>query len=205
VPALGLQGAADLYRAFIMDALESARRVESCTTFIFYAPEAAGDALRDSLDPSLELVPQNGTDLGHRMHNAFTTLFARGFGSVVVVGTDLPTLPLNRLTSAFTALERKPVVLGPSLDGGYYLIGLRAPCPALFQGVEWSTSRVLAQTVDRINRLRLKVECLEPWYDVDTPTDLGLAVAHLRLLLVSGAAYLPRHTLETLRRLGRLP
>jgi len=138
------------------------------------------------------------------MRDAFKELFAGGYESAVMIGADLPTLPLSHLRAAFAALERRPVVLGPSLDGGYYLIGLRAPQPELFEGIAWSTSQVLSQTIERINQLGLQVQCLEPWYDVDTIDDLDFLVSHLRLLMASGRAHLPRQTVDTLRRLGLL-
>ena len=122
----------------------------------------------------------------------------------IIIGGDLPTLPLGRLRAAFSALEQKPVVLGPSLDGGYYLIGLRAPQPELFEGVAWSTPQVLEQTVQRLNQLGLEMACLEPWYDVDTVDDLRFLVSHLRLLMASGSPDLPHHTVDCLRQLGLL-
>jgi len=149
-------------------------------------------------------MPQSSGDLGGRMSNAFKDLFARGYKSAIMIGADLPTLPSRYLRAAFAALERRPVVLGPSLDGGYYLIGLRAPQPELFEGIAWSTNQVLGQTIDRINRLSLEVQCLEPWYDVDTADDLDFLVSHLRLLMASGRSDLPRQTANTIRQLGLL-
>ncbi|MDP3046824.1 MAG: DUF2064 domain-containing protein, partial [Chloroflexota bacterium] len=125
--------------------------------------------------------------------------------SAVIIGADLPTLPLSHLTAAFSMLDRRPAVLGPSLDGGFFLIGLRNLQPELFEGIAWSTRQVLGQTVDRINRLGLALECLEPWYDVDTVEDLDFLISHLRLLMACGQSGLPRQTVAHLRRLGRLP
>ncbi len=202
VSALGTVGAADLARSFLLDAVELARRVEGTDVFVFYAPQDQLRAFRDLVGPSVELVPQSGEDLGARMSNAFKDLSSRGYEFFALMGTDLPTLPLSRLTTAFEL--SKSVVLGPSLDGGYYLIRLRTLHPELFEQIEWSTGQVLGQTLDRIGAYGLAVECLEPWYDVDTPDDLNLLISHLRLLMVSGKPDLPRHTVNLLKQLGRL-
>jgi rSAM/selenodomain-associated transferase 1 len=204
-PTLGIQGAADMYRCFLLDTVELVMRLDGIEILLLYDPPEAAQALREMIGESFELAPQSGGDLGSRMNNGFRDLFARGCESAIIIGTDLPTLPLSHLTAAFSILDRKATVLGPSLDGGYYLFGLRELQPQLFEGIAWSTNRVLGQTVDRINRLGLAVECLEPWYDVDTVEDLGFLTSHLRLLMACGQSGLPRHTVDLLRRLGRLP
>ncbi len=203
-PVLGPQGAADLYLSFVADAVESAMR-QSVPFFLYYAPEGSPRILQEAFGQRVELLPQRGDDLGSRMDQAFREIFRRGFESAVLVGTDLPTLPPSHLTAALAALERTPVVLGPSLDGGYYLIGLSSAHSELFERVEWSTPRVLEQTLDRIHRLGLPVELLEPWYDVDTPADLERLVSHLKQQIASGKTDLPHHTADALRRLRQLP
>jgi len=203
-PALTAEEAAALYRCFLLDTLAMARRTRRWKTLLFYTPEEAGQVMRAIVERPIELIPQGGVDLGERMHRAFQQLFARGHRVAVIIGGDLPTLPLSRLREAFSALERKPVVLGPSLDGGYYLIGLQSPQPELFEGVAWGTSRVLKQAVDRLTLLGLEAECLEPWYDVDSVEDLQFLVSHLKLLLACGSTELPQHTVDCLRQLGLL-
>lgn len=203
-PGLTLEEAAALYRSFLLDTVDLASRVGRCKVIIVYTPQEASQVLPDIVKRPIELMPQSSGDLGGRMSNAFKDLFARGYESAIMIGADLPTLPSRYLRAAFAALERRPVVLGPSLDGGYYLIGLRAPQPELFEGIAWSTNQVLGQTIDRINRLSLEVQCLEPWYDVDTADDLDFLVSHLRLLMASGRSDLPRQTANTIRQLGLL-
>lgn len=202
--ALTLEGAAALYRSFLLDTVDLVIRVSQCRAIIVYTPREALQVLRDIFKKPIELMPQSSGNLGSRMSNVFKDLFALGYESAVIIGADLPTLPLSHLRAAFAALERKPVVLGPGLDGGYYLIGLRAPQPELFKGIAWSTNQVLSQTIERVNQLGLQVQCLELWYDVDTVDDLNFLVSHLRLLMASGRADLPRQTVDTLRRLGLL-
>jgi rSAM/selenodomain-associated transferase 1 len=117
-PALGAQAAVDLYRCFLQDTVELVTRVGGIQTLLLYDPPEASRALQEILGASIELVPQSGGDLGSRMDNGFRDLFSRGCESAIIVGADLPSLPLSRLTNAFSILDRKPAVLGPSLDGG---------------------------------------------------------------------------------------
>jgi uncharacterized protein len=204
-PALGPEGAADLYRCFLLDTLDLALHVGGVEVSILYDPPDMSRWLREAAGESIDVAPQSLGDLGSRMNNGFRHLFARGCESAVIIGADLPTLPLVRLTASFVALEHKPAVLGPSMDGGYFLIGLRNLQPALFEGVAWGTSQVLGQTLDRMTGLGLAVQCLDPWYDVDTVEDLDFLTSHLRLLMACGTPDWPRHTVDCLRRLGRLP
>jgi rSAM/selenodomain-associated transferase 1 len=113
-------------------------------------------------------------DLGARMEAAFAHAFAAGARAVVIMGTDCPQLGSDRLAEAFAALAEAELVLGPALDGGYYLIGLTRPVPELFRGVPWGTAEVCARTLDLASPLALKVAMLGPLADVDRPEDLEL-------------------------------
>lgn len=117
--------------------------------------------------------PQQGADLGERMAHAFAQAFERGFQRVVLVGADCPSLDVAVLARAFQALGRHELVLGPAGDGGYYLIGLNRPCPALFSGIAWGSHQVLAQTLAAAARAALVTALLERLPDVDRPADLA--------------------------------
>ena len=106
------------------------------------------------------------------MHRAVETLFARQYTRVVIVGSDVPSLPLEQYKQAITLLESNDLVLGPALDGGYYLVGLNRPIPDLFIDIPWSTDQVLALTQEKAKALGLKTALLAPWRDVDTIDDL---------------------------------
>ena len=112
-------------------------------------------------------------DLGARMTAAFATAFAAGAARVAIIGTDCPGLRASHLTQAFGALETADVVLGPATDGGYYLLGLRQPQPALFTNKAWSTDSVLADTLADVHRLGLRVALLPELRDVDNAEDLA--------------------------------
>ena len=122
-------------------------------------------------------LAQRGATLGERMRNGASELLARGFGRVVLVGADLPTLPAAFVMDALERLERRPksLVLGPAEDGGYYLVGVTHVHNEIFDGIPWGTADVLRQTQKAADALRLTVELLPRWYDVDIPADLERA------------------------------
>jgi rSAM/selenodomain-associated transferase 2/rSAM/selenodomain-associated transferase 1 len=167
-----------LPRALLADTLAAVEGASGFDRVLVHTGSAAafGDAAR-----RWTTLPQRGSDLGERMARAFADLFARGHARVVLVGADLPTLPSGAIRRAHALLRRgADLVLGPSEDGGYYLIGLQAPHPALFDGVEWGTPRVFEQTLARARALRLDVSLLSRWYDVDDPDSLRRAAADRR-------------------------
>jgi uncharacterized protein len=176
---LGAERACALYRAFVLDLAERLDALPYDVTWAYW-PRAAPFA---KLLPRARCRPQRGADLGDRMANAV----AECGGPVVVIGADTPHVPAARLEEAVQALAgAADLVLGPADDGGYYLIGLRAPTRAVFAGVAWGTSRVLAETLARAGGLRTLL--LEPCFDVDTPADL----VRLSDVLARGDVTLPR-------------
>jgi len=169
IPALGPEGAAALYAAFLEDTLT---KLEGLDARLWAASEADAPALEGRGWP---VSAQVGGDLGARMSHAIADGLGRADG-VIVIGTDAPTLPPARLRDAIDALRTHDAVLGPSADGGYYLIGSRAPVS--FGAVRWSTRHALADTLAGLGS---PARLLRPWYDVDTPDDLALLRAHLAL------------------------
>jgi rSAM/selenodomain-associated transferase 1 len=198
-PPLTPGEAAALARAFVLDAIERLRGIAGADGVLAYAP-AQERAAFAALAPDMALLPQPEGDLGQRMHGVLADLLARA-PAALVMGTDTPTLPRAPVERAIRLLEDRAadVVLGPSEDGGYYLIGLRTPRPELFRGVAWSTPAVLAETRARARAVGLEVALLPPWFDVDTPADL----ARLEAELTATAGPEPRHTRQLLARRGR--
>jgi hypothetical protein len=189
--------AAELQRRFLLDILSIAKQ-GNWEAIISYAPESSN--LKSLIKTPIHCIPQKGSSLGGRMGNAFRAAFNEGYHPVVMIGTDIPTLPLHFLTAAFKALKDRDVVLGPSVDGGYYLIGMHCFHEEIFRGVEWSTPRVLHQTVRRIKQEKLKLACLDVWYDVDTLEDLVFLKAHIEYLQACGRAF-PVNTYRLLKKL----
>ncbi|HKB17175.1 MAG TPA: DUF2064 domain-containing protein, partial [Planctomycetota bacterium] len=131
--------------------------------------------------PGARLVRQRGEGLAARLRNFFEDSFGKGGGPVVVVGSDAPTLPLDRVEAAFAALAAgRGAAICPDEGGGYCLIGLVRSLPALFDGVEMGTPRVAQETRDRAAQAGIDLAVLEPWHDVDTPEDLARLAAELR-------------------------
>lgn len=171
-----------LRSALVADAL----RVVSATPFdpvLFYAPASAGPEMTRLAEPAIPAVPQQGDDLGARMHVAAMRLLGqRGCAAALLVGTDIPLLTPEHLTEAAAQVDATTVVLGPAEDGGYYLIGMSVPCAGLFRGVTWGTDRVLAETVRAADRLGVRVAFARRAYDVDTLEDLQRLERELRAL-----------------------
>ena len=204
-PPFSPNEAAELFRCFFLDAMELARRVKNSDVVLCYTADDALDAFPVSGISGSECIPQGEGDLGARMRRAFETLLDRGYSKVVLIGTDMPTLPLDYIEEAFTLLDEHPVVLGPAMDGGYYLLGLRTMIPEIFDGIDWRTSQVLQQTSERLVRRDIQPVCLLPWYDVDNAAEVDFLVAHLDLLQIRESVRLPLHTVDYLHRLGLLP
>ncbi len=169
-----------LYAAFLTDVVSACRTVEGAALRIAYTPDGGPHGFAPAGIDADELMPQRGAGLGERERGIFEDLFRDGFSPVVVVGSDLPALPPARIREALARLatERGTVVLGPSTDGGYYLIGLahpRAgdPLPDLFTGIRWSSAWTRADTEAAAERCGLRVELLDSWRDVDDAADLA--------------------------------
>jgi len=172
-PPLGVEEAAALYRCFLLDKIAAVGTLIRTRPVIAYSPEEARTEFA-ALAPDFVLVPQRGADLGARLHATLTGLLADGHPAAIAVDSDTPTLPREFLQQAVDELLGRDVdvVLGPTEDGGYYLIGLRAAQSTLFEAVPWSTSAVLEVTLSKAAATGLRTFCLPTWFDIDTPDDL---------------------------------
>lgn len=161
-------------------------------TEIHFAPAGAETELRNWLGNECELFPQVDGDLGERLQNAVAGAFARGAERVFCVGGDCPGLSREHVAEARAALEAgNHAVFGPTIDGGYYLLGVDAPSPGLFQNIPWSSSATLQASLDKARARNLQPRCLDTLYDIDELPDLRRAVADGWLpgrLLPEGAA-----------------
>ena len=139
-----------------------------------YTPVGAESAYNDILPPDFVLLPQRGDKFGERLYFAVEDLFKCGFESVCLIDSDSPTVPAENFAEAVELLTTTAdrVVLGPSDDGGYYLIGVKKPHRRLFEQVDWSTERVLNQTIERATEIGLDVRLLPAGYDVDDAASL---------------------------------
>lgn len=172
-PPLSPDEAAELAGCFLQDTLRSAAEAGGALIVAHHPPGGLASARRHA-PPGVHWLLQRGVDLGERQEQAVAEAAEAGFAPVVLIGTDSPTLPPDRLTAALTLLETgaADAVLGPAADGGYYLLGLRKPAPGLLDGVPWGTEEVCRRVEDRIATRGLRPAHLPPWHDVDTPEDL---------------------------------
>ena len=197
-----------LYAAFLTDVVSACRSVEGAALRVAYTPDGGPRGFAPAGVADRELVPQRGAGLGDRERGIFEDLFREGFSPVVVIGSDLPGLPPERMGEALARLAAEPdaVVLGPTADGGYYLIGLARPRPGdpvpdLFTAIRWSSPWTRADTVAAAGRCGLRVELLDPWRDVDDARDL----ADLRAALAGGGSERAPATAAVLEELAGRP
>ena len=183
-PPLSLEQAAELYEAFLLDTLETVRELGWERVCVVHPP---GEA--PSLTGSVDLLEQPAAGLARALSFAFEHHFAQGFDRVVLIGSDNPTLTVEPILMANRVLEEVDLAIGPTHDGGYYLIGMRQPWPRLFTQIEWSTPRVYAQTLQRAREMDLRVQAVQEWFDVDDAADLDHLTAELARLAISVAPH----------------
>lgn len=162
-----------LYRNFVLDTLSMLER-SGVPFVVCFDPADALEKFKDWLGSECQYLAQRGEDLGERLSNGLSDAFSRGAENALVMGSDIPDLPENILLEACVALETNDAVIGPSPDGGYYLIGFQqtAFLPAVFEGIAWSTETVFRKTVEKLRRGRCNYHTLPSWADVDTLRDL---------------------------------
>jgi hypothetical protein len=191
VPPLTPEEAAELNKCFLRDtaaAISSACRqhpvsdahaspsqaASAARGLAVYTPVGAESVYNDILPVDFSLLPQRGDRFGERLYFAVEDLFKCGFEAVCLIDSDSPTVPAENFAEAVEMLSthQDRVVLGPSDDGGYYLIGVKKPRKDLFQQIDWSTERVLDQTIQRATEVGLEIQLLPTGYDVDDGTSL---------------------------------
>jgi rSAM/selenodomain-associated transferase 1 len=199
-PPLSPEEAAGLYSCFLRDKVAQVRTLAGATGAIAFTPDDSR-GLFEEIAPGLRLLPQRGADLGSRLLNSLGMLLREGHVGAIAVDSDTPNLPTDYLRQAVDVLASPAtdVVVGPSDDGGYYLIGVRHAWPALFDDMPWSTPQVLSETLRRADARGLNVACLPAWFDVDTGDDLQRLIGSL----TDRDDEAPLHTRRFLRRRGR--
>lgn len=161
-----------LYKAMVEDTLERLAGHQGFDLHTFFFPPDCAEDIERWLGKKYRYVPQEGDDLGARMHNAFRWAKAHHYQKAIIVGSDIPMVAAGIINAALDCLEASDIVLGPSRDGGYYLIGMREPHQELFQEISWSTDRVYQETRDKIRRLGLSVKTVLEMDDLDTFEDV---------------------------------
>ncbi|MFH1379921.1 MAG: TIGR04282 family arsenosugar biosynthesis glycosyltransferase [bacterium] len=171
---IGSAQATALYKNFIKDILSLTKTITS-EVCILFDPPAKQSKFKKWLGPAYQYYPQSRGDLGERMKNAFIFGFNQGYANIIILGSDSPDIPPRILKSAFTTLNGQKSVVGPSYDGGYYLIGFNRKFfnPDIFTEIPWSTDRVMEKTIEKFKKNKLSFRLLPLWHDVDTYKDLA--------------------------------
>jgi rSAM/selenodomain-associated transferase 1 len=170
-PPLTPDQAAALYEALLRDTIELAAGIDTVDLAVAVTPPEAIDYFRPLVPSGTRLLPVECPHIGSCLNQVLAALL-QDHMKAAALNSDGPTVPAAYLRQAFVELDDHDVVIGPSEDGGYYLIGLRQPWPALFEGIVWSSPSVTPQTVARAQELGLRVSLLPIWHDVDMVADL---------------------------------
>jgi uncharacterized protein len=212
VPPLTADEAAALNTAFLQDIFANvllAGRTAPIAGYAAYAPPGSEDFFSRILPPAIGLIDACLPNFGDCLLHTIETLLARGHGSAVVLNSDSPTLPTALLVETADALAQpgERAVLGPSSDGGYYLLGLKTAHRRMFEEIAWSTERVAGQTLERAREIKLDVHTLPVWYDVDDVEGLRRLSGEVRRPRASRQQLdrrEPNHPVATAALMGRL-
>ncbi len=171
--SIGDLHARNLYVCFVRDVVRTAKQIKG-DLHIFYHPPHSIRQIKDVFGVARYCQPQTGKDLGEKMSHAFGVIFRQHYRRALLIGSDTPDLPKEILDDAMSALNHHGAVIGPSVDGGYYLIGFRSETftATVFEHIAWSTGEVYAETLKNFSQQNLAVHCLPIWQDVDNRTDL---------------------------------
>ncbi len=165
---------AELHKCFLMDLFSMLKLIKNdVDIFLTYTPEGSLNVIEDILPDYIKSFPQTGEDLGLRMSNAIEHVLKLGYSEVILIGSDIPDIQPDELIEAFDILRDNDVCIGPTFDGGYYLIGMKKLYRELFDSqLKWGKRSVLEGTMDITNGLGLRVGLAAKHMDIDTKEDL---------------------------------
>ncbi|MGM0366294.1 MAG: TIGR04282 family arsenosugar biosynthesis glycosyltransferase [Actinomycetota bacterium] len=181
VPPLTYNEAALLYDAFLKETVNFSRKIKGVERILSFYPPESQNRLNSLIDMNWTTQVQQGNNFSQRLLNAFKENLS-GNKPVVVIGSDSPSLPPDLIYAAFKALEKHKIVIGPAIDGGFYLLGLKEFYTRIFDQVRWSSKNTLSDTLKNIRHMGIEPFMLPEWYDVDDIYDLKLLVSHLSLI-----------------------
>ncbi len=191
-PALTPEEAIALSEAMILDTIEMAAALAEADLAVAITPPAARRYFKAITPLGTHLLPVEGEGMGDCLSQAIQEALRLGYRKVLALNSDGPTLPGEYLKQAALYLDQVELVLGPGYDGGYYLVGMKHMHAGIFDGISWSTDRVLSQTLERAQNAGLRAALTPPWYDVDTPDDLRRLQGDLAQLPVERAVHTRR-------------
>ena len=181
-PPFTHQQAADFYQALLIDTLTMVGSIADVQMGLAITPENSPPYFSGIIPAGTLLFPVDGENIGQCLHKTMAHFLAEGYQKVIVINSDGPSLPKDYLSQSINLLKDHDLVIGPSEDGGYYLIGCKEELSELFCGIAWSTDQVFDQTVVNANSLSLLTAVLPKWYDVDRPEDAIRLANELKII-----------------------
>ena len=186
--------ACDVYKIWAENIFREVKPLKYFNNYVFYSEEKDEAKIIKWTNNEFVYFPQQGNDLGERMLNAFRIVLNQQNQKAIIIGTDIPDLSKEIILEAAGALDENDIVIGPSYDGGYYLLGMKKVIPHLFQNVEWSSNSVFSSTISKARSTNLKLKELQPLHDIDTKEGLN------NWLLETNNAELKREILSLLEK-----
>lgn len=196
-PPLSPEQAAAFYEALLLDTIKLCAEIKNIDLAVASTPPESIGYFVNATPPGTRILPAACEHIGGCLSLVIGELLDMGYHKVLAINSDGPSLPPNYIDKAIVLLGNCDLVLGPGEDGGYYLIGLKSHRPPLFEGIAWSTSRVLEQTTAKASQLGLTTALLPSWYDIDTGRDIKRLMAELGNLpddrLINTRRFFKRH------------
>lgn len=197
MPFLTGEECAGLHAAFLKDTYEKASAV-GADVLVFYTPEDREESLKGLLGDSARYLPQYGEDLGVRMKYAIGIALRLGYGKCVLIGSDCPQIHTETLTAAFENLDEKDIVIHPTVDGGYYLIGMKKEYESIWNIERYGTNTVIYDTLEHMKNEHLKTAVGQMYYDIDEEADLRKLYMDIRSGIVTNCPYTAQYLRENL-------
>ncbi len=199
VPPLNHNEAASLQKSFVFDTLTTLLAKENHKVFLACHPSSEHPFFK-SLKKRypLTLINQGAGNLGDRMKRTILLLRSKKYSKIIIVGSDSPTLPCQYIGDGFDKLDKNDLVIGPSIDGGYYLLGVKGDIPDIFDRIPWGSDAVFEETMVRARGSAIKTSVLPFWYDIDTIKELRFLVVHLASIPENQSVF-TRNTIEDLK------
>ena len=179
---MGNKFAVSFFRACAEHTFKELLKVEEMGSdlFLFCSEENEIEQVMKWAGNNFKYYAQQGSNLGIKMYNAFSTVFKEGYKKVIIIGTDAPDVSMNLMQSAISVLDNYSVVIGPANDGGYYLLGFKSKLIDLFSGIEWGTNSVFDNTISKLNNSKINYFVLDELTDIDTLEDLQNWLKHYK-------------------------
>lgn len=171
MPFLNGEECAEVHACFVKDIYEKSKEVDA-DLFVFYTPKDEKKLLTSLFEQDVICLPQHGADLGERMKNAIGIVLRMGYEKVILIGTDIPQIHPETLNNAFDNLDEKDIVIHPTFDGGYYLIGMKKEYDSIWKIERYGTNTVIYDTLQHMRNERLSTAVGQMYYDVDDKEDL---------------------------------